>query len=66
MSVNRRKVLFITQSVMALTALALALLTFSGQISALANLCPDRPPGGGDRVRYAGAPVAGAQPGAGA
>ncbi len=31
--VNRRKVLFITQSVMALSALALALLTFSGQIN---------------------------------
>jgi len=31
-SINRRKLLFVTQSVMALTALGLAILTFSGQI----------------------------------
>ncbi|MEJ2709841.1 MAG: MFS transporter, partial [Anaerolineales bacterium] len=32
-SINRRKLLFVTQSVMALTALGLAILTFSGHIA---------------------------------
>ena len=61
---NRRRVLFITQSAMALTALGLAWLTFQDSIALMADLSPDRAPGCSDGVQRPFPTSIGTQPGA--